>query len=1181
MNRFLLSLLLLLLIPAKGICRDTVYVKSFLTIRAGTQLYIPGDLITDIPHDVGVRNSGEIHLTGNLENRKNKLFYWSTNGYSDFTGDTAVAKLDSILADTVKANSDSPLYRKGKVFFRGKDTQYILDTGNGIYFSDIYVHNQVVLNSSIHVQGTLTLKKNLDLNGNNLKLFNIDGFNQWGGSGYIVGESDTSQIIGDGDVIAIKGNPDAPISHLKTLGFELFSQDTIVNVRLIRKNDNPISIISDGSIRRTFTVSTAFYRPIDSIVLHYFNNDFNTNNHSSSDFAVWRYDKNVSSESTPYASKLSSVVDTEKKTVKAVVNPNEIKLNDTLVFTLASASCPRNSPRISLGNDIVVCDGNTVLLKNIHNEATTSNCKYHRWYSDTGFITIDHSLGVNQVGRYRVHIISEHGCEAFDSIYVDFRPNPKPEIRVVNAIGTQNLKCTGEPFLFKYIENDTSIKNPTIHWGFGNSTFFSTEPGFVDYSDSVYHTYILDPNSDEAGFTIELSVTSNGCIGNSVPAQVIVENTPLPTITDIFISDSIRLFKASNERFGQSINNMRKIWTVENDTVSSSDSLIHSFQEFGTYKIGLKMFSRVCEGDTNISIIIRDRADVQFSLNKKEFCQGESIRVLNKTTVHNPKDDISYTLWMGGRGYSFLDSLLVLQANDTGTFIVTLVASAPSGSWERTYVDTIRIHANPTINFGGEIKTCRSEITLKPQDTGIDYLWSNDSTSPTLTINQSGPYWLTMINEHWCISTESVHVVLSTTISSGLPRDTSQCGELKLSVNYPDLPSVTYKWEILGSSEQLVPDNTREINVTTSGTYIVTLTDSICQTTDTIFVDILKIPYLGLGRDTSICSNETITLSVVPQDSVSYLWNTKETGTAITIATGGIYSLTATHQNSCVNKDSIFISIKNAPVLNLGRTRLLCDTLPVDFNLITESGAATILWTLPDGTQNYGYLLSSSQVGTHKVLVRYTNGCEATDSVDIQRGNTGLVADFLLASALKLGDSILLANLSPLANPSHKNLQYQWTISDIFSSTEENPYVQFFIEGEFVVTLTVSDGSFCPAIKQKDIYVSSSGLLLPKGERINEDEQDSNVPAENFAGFLEAKLYPNPNYGDFIVAVTLNGKADLFALLADPSGRVLERNVFRNQSEYSLEYRNLRAGVYFLKLWSGRESRDFKIIVIK
>ena len=286
----LFLLLPFLLFSVSGVCRDrdTLYTESFITVREGTKLYVNGDLISASKHDAGIRNSGEIHLTGNLENRHNRLFFWSSNGYLGMTVDTAnniIVPENSILKEET---INSPLYQKGKVFFIGKDTQYIFntDTNAEIFFNNLYVHNHVVLKSDIRVQGKLNLKENLDLNSHTIRLFAKDTFDQWGGTGIIVGESDTSQIIGNGEIIAFKGNYDAPLEDLKTLGFELYSSRDTVSVKLTRKNNHQITSVSNGSISKTFELFAATHMPIDSVVLHYFDRDTNVNANNTANFIL-------------------------------------------------------------------------------------------------------------------------------------------------------------------------------------------------------------------------------------------------------------------------------------------------------------------------------------------------------------------------------------------------------------------------------------------------------------------------------------------------------------------------------------------------------------------------------------------------------------------------------------------------------------------------------------------------------------------------------------------------------------------------------------------------------------------------------------------------------------------------------------------------------------------------------
>ena len=1187
MTRLLLSLVLLLSFSV-GFCRDTLYIQSHITVNAGDTLYIRGNLISESQTLLGIRNAGEIHLTGDLINRYAGLFYLSTNGHANFDSIPEPGRIPV-----------SRLYRSGAVHFVGADTQRIIvDTGAEIFFSDIYIHNHVVLNGDIRVQGKLTLHRDLHLNGRDLKLYAkdtnstiTDVFLQWGATGTIVGESDTSKITGDGKVIAIKGTNDACISQLSYLGFELYFSGDTMPVMLIREN-RALPNVSDGSIDRTFRLLTnntfSSRKQIDSVALHYLHKNFSDSVRNSADFAVW-----VRDDSLELPRRLTSVVDTSQRIVKGTAYSNMFVRTDTLFFTLANNECKAFRPMLSLGGDTIACYGETITLRNIHR----ADVVLHTWNSIAGNnITHRHgdSLDVEQTDTIILHIQTNRGCEESDTIRVQFHPNPSPQILINNQVpnNINTFKCVGDTFWLKYQElNDSLLARTDIRdiiWSFGDGTINSLG------HDSISHFYTLGHQETNLNRTIRLSVTSNhGCRGDA-SVDITVDNTPLPVIEPYTPtncnSNFCRAFRATCTR-GMLQDDVGIAWFVDGNSVSTlgtSDILNFDFGGFGTYSVGLKMTTQraFCKSDTAIfSVVIRDRADVSFRLDTNVFCAGETIRLVNTTQVYSDedRDRIQYRVDLGdGHPAMSFSGDTVLSIWEAGIHTITLIANIPGTNWIGEYPKTIRINPNPVIGFGPEIRTCLSVMPLKRWNTGIDYryLWCDGSTDSSLTVVQDGQYTLTLTNVHECVATESVAVFLNTTISTGLPRDTTHCGPLTLSVNYL---SANYEWS--------TGETTRDIRIETAGTrtYWVTLTDStltdsICIVTDTIEVTILKIPSLDFEHDNiAICPGETITLSVPAQDSVSYQWITNyertHTGPTITTSHRGTYWLTATHQNRCENTARVVVTVKNIPSLNLsGNTFLVCDTLPIDFNL----GEANLVeWTFPDGSKTQGHLLSTSQTGMHKVFVEHANGCRVIDNINIQIGNTEIVADFLLASNVLQGDSVKFVNLS--YHPRNTELQYLWRISDGFSTfttTQKNPYVRFGRDGEYVVRLTIySEGGNCPAVIEKTIIVAS-GIVNVFGINIDDEDSD-NVPTDHLVRFLEAKLYPNPNEGNFFVRVVLSTEANVYALFADQSGRVLDRRVFRNQSEYILEYRfgHLQAGTYFLRLWSGREIRDFKIVV--
>ncbi len=1132
------------------------YSRNFITIDTLTQLYINGDFINDMSHDAAVRNAGELHLTGGLVNKGGRLFFFSTNGQSTFSAADTIARKDSV-------RFSSPLVRRGSVYFAGKNRQKIVNSAvnGGIYLSDVYLNNDVELTSDIHMQGKLTFQKNVYLNGYNLLLYAEEGMNKYGGTGVFFNESEDACVRGAGSIIAYKGNDDAPLNGLKSIGLEIFLKNTSkVFVKVIRTNDS-MHKITDTSINRQFTILKQGGDLSDTFRFHYFKHDVKPHQMLSG-FSAWNYND----QQLPKAIRLESKVDTVNRTVTAIIDWDTVaKPQDVFRITVAKKNCDV-LPEIDLGKDTNICHKNPLTLHaNIKNAGTFPGKFVYYWngslIKDTNFFKVPQDSSK----IYFVRVISENGCENSDSVVVKYQPNPKPFITSKND---DLLKCMTDPFTFYH--NDTSGKAviSSYLWNFGD--------GAVSYlADSVEHSYDVGSNSYIEPL-IKLNVVSNYGCKDSTTFNVRLENKPFPEIHVGYVTDSIRKLDALTIHTPASKPLIS--WFVNGDSVSNADRFFHTFPCFDTFDVRLNMKLEACSNDTSVKVIIRDRADVRFEIleNKRNFCVGDVLTLVDKTVEYDKDkrtdDDLKFTWYFGNKR----ESEPTYYFSTPGKYVLKLVAA--TGSWQREYIDSVFVYPNPKINFGREIHTCRNSIMLKPQDSGVSYLWSDRSTKPTLTVEQSGFYTLRLTSVQGCYADEEVTVILNTQISTGLPKDTARCGELSLSVNYPN---AEYLWS---NGKQ-----TREVDIRESGTYFVKLKDSICEITDTIKVLIKEVPNLNPGGDTSVCSNEVIMLHAGNDTPASYLWNTGFTDSAIAVSTGGVYTVKAVHPSGCEQMAEVFVQYKDAPKFDLGSDRLLCDQVPATFDLTAQAGASMIRWTLPDKTVKTGTVLSSNQQGMHAVYVEYINGCRASDSVKLTLGATGLKADFLLSSAIKKNDTVHIINLSQSEG---RELSYVWEISNGYRSTDESPYYRFLVNGDYEVKLTVSDGSLCPSVKTKIICVSNDGFRMPGIDgKTDEDHSDDGIWVEPedeiengiaFIGFANVKLYPNPNKGRFTTEVELSTEALLHSMLIDNSGRILDKRSLSEAHKFILEY-NLegrRSGIYVLKLWSGMASREFKIILV-
>ena len=135
-----------------------------------------------------------------------------------------------------------------------------------------------------------------------------------------------------------------------------------------------------------------------------------------------------------------------------------------------------------------------------------------------------------------------------------------------------------------------------------------------------------------------------------------------------------------------------------------------------------------------------------------------------------------------------------------------------------------------------------------------------------------------------------------------------------------------------------------------------------------------------LGADTSSCNALTLQIGVEEIFGVNYLWNTGYNGSKITTTGFGDYWLEM-EQNGCKVRDSIKVTPKPKPIVNVGIDTSICKYKPV----ILTTGTAvfdTYLWSTGETTPS----ILVNQTGTYYVSVTKT-GCEASDTIQVLPGD--------------------------------------------------------------------------------------------------------------------------------------------------------------------------------------------------
>jgi gliding motility-associated-like protein len=332
------------------------------------------------------------------------------------------------------------------------------------------------------------------------------------------------------------------------------------------------------------------------------------------------------------------------------------------------------------------------------------------------------------------------------------------------------------------------------------------------------------------------------------------------------------------------------------------------------------------------------------------LCNGDSLRL--QLNIPN-----ATFLWSTGETSS---SIVVRNSGDYWVRVNNSLCTA---------ADTIKVtfYPKPVINLGIDTSLCEGQkLVLRTGIANAKYLWSNGSAADTLLVSQPGLYWA-QVTRNGCSSRDSIMVNYKTLPPLNLGKDTSICVNATLLLNATNPTIIQYTWH----------DNSNQPTylVQQPGTYSVTVRGSNgCFNKDSIAVQHTALPSFTLGKDTSLCEQQTILLS--PNlSNAQYNWNTGSIANSIVVSQPGWYWVDV-KQNGCAKRDSIQVLYKPLPIVNLGIDTTLCEGASKQLNAFNAN--ATYLWQ--DNSTNSTLL--TSQPGKYYVTVNL-QGCKSSDSIQV------------------------------------------------------------------------------------------------------------------------------------------------------------------------------------------------------
>lgn len=272
-------------------------------------------------------------------------------------------------------------------------------------------------------------------------------------------------------------------------------------------------------------------------------------------------------------------------------------------------------------------------------------------------------------------------------------------------------------------------------------------------------------------------------------------------------------------------------------------------------------------------------------------CPGTAVSVSAETNVANP-----IISWNNGTTTS--------ETEYPAPASVTLNVSSPRGCAATTQNLQLNVHAAPSVSISADGPTsfCTGGSVVLTSSQNSGNVWSNDATTSTLTVSESGSYSLVYTDANGCEATSNI---INVSVSNSPVPTITAAGSTQIcdgaSVVLSASTSDSYVWSLNG--EVLQNETGSTINATETGAYTVTVTnDNACDgvgTSSFVFVQVNPQPEASFDYDFDFGSyvynfnNNSINAS-------SYQWNFGDGQTStlsnpvVTFTTPGSHTVTLT-----------------------------------------------------------------------------------------------------------------------------------------------------------------------------------------------------------------------------------------------------------------------------------------------
>ncbi|VEP17781.1 Outer membrane adhesin like proteiin (fragment) [Hyella patelloides LEGE 07179] len=712
-----------------------------------------------------------------------------------------------------------------------------------------------------------------------------------------------------------------------------------------------------------------------------------------------------------------------------------------------------------------------------------------------------------------------------------------------------------------------------------------TDPG----NDQLTYTWLIDGQStntpqptinrtfiDNGIYNATLTVTDPHGGSDSQTFDITVDNAaPVVDAGTDRTLDEGETITLSGTYSDRGINDTHTLeWEFDDGTIIEAQTAERVYSEPGTYTATFTVTDNDgASSSETITITVNNVAPTITSLTGDSNLNEGDTATFNVEATDPSNGELTYT-WDFGDGTPQLSASsdrdpITHTYTDNGNYTVTLTVEDENGASTSQTLDIVVNNVAPAIASIDGATTAEEGETITytasvsdPGDDELTYNWSVNGSpiegnSPTIdpTFTDNGTYnlSLTVTDDDGAATTSELEVTVNNVppLIEIAPTITGNEGEaitFNPTLEDPGNDTLTVTLDFGDSSESVTAySNGFPVTHTyaDNGNYTATLTvtdDDGATTTSTIDVTVNNLAPIitSLTGDTEVNEGETAQFNAVasdsPNDTLTYTLDFGDGSPQLTVNNNGLpvsheyldngnytITLTVTDDDGASTNQTLDVVVNNvAPVINeiVGDTDVL-EGEEVSYTAIaSDSGNDTLtyIWDFGDRSTAFGENVTHTFTDNGNYTITLTvsddDGASTISTIDVTVNNVTPVINEIIGNTDVLeGEEVTYSAIA--IDSGNDTLSYNWNFGDGMGAEGQNITHTFADNGNYTITLTVTDDDGASTNSTLDVTVNNVAPTIMEivgNTNVNEGEEVSYTAIASDSG--NDTLTYTWNFGD-------------------------------------------------------------------